>query len=244
VDYKDPHVWVNHIAPHYDFVFNHALQGSGLERLIRRLLEFLEHVPQDELDDWIFLLQISQPNRQEFVTGEAMDLWHQVAFSRGNAGVKPKCIIAYDSKTDDPDLINAILDAEVNTDTALLRALEEVYSSHGPVHCHKQELYTQFANLQVLVNILQKRKLKYLITAMDPWCHNPEYVVSQIPSPDLLRMTRELDTDYFIKSSSELFPWSPTTQLYDPCGHLNVEGNKLFANYIHTELKRYGYINE
>jgi hypothetical protein len=243
VDFKDPHVWVNHISPYYENTFNHALQASGIERLTRRLLEFLDYVPTHEYKDWVFVLQISQPNRQEFVS-DSVDLWSHVAWSRGDDSDDniPTLCIAYDvdnvttrESSDYREALGQIYHDQLFTESTISAYVNLPY---------KQEIYRQFVNLGYLVNLLQRRGLKYLITAMDPTCFDPAHVNNLFRSADLARITNEVDTTNFIKSSLEIMQSFDRADIYDPCGHLNVEGNKIFANYIYTELKGHGFINE
>lgn len=238
VDYKDPYVWVNHFEPYYDKVFNHARQGSGLTRMTRRLLEFLEIVPDTELSDWVFVLQVSQPNRQEFVVGTDIDMWSLVLFSRGSDYV-PQLSIGYDDYWNE-DSDKSRLHNEIFQDKMFCDAMVSAYINQT----YKNEIYRQFVDLAFLINILKQRNLKYLITAMDPACFNPDYVSELFQSADLTRLVKQIDTTNFIKSSAEVMDPLNRTDIYDPCGHLNVEGNKIFANYIHTELKGHGFINE
>lgn len=238
VNYKDPYVWVNHIEPHYDKVFNHALMASGLRRMTRRLLEFLDYVPDNELPEWVFVLQVSQPNRQEFVSGESVDMWSQVTWGRGS-DFTPELSIGYDDRwipNSDKSLLHRdIIEDKIFCDTSVLAYVSQPY---------KNEIYRQFVDLGFLISILQRHNLKYLITAMDHACYNPDYVSKLFGSPDLTRIVKQIDTTNFIKSSADVMDPLNRTDIYDPCGHLNAEGNKIFANYIYTELKGHGFLNE
>ena len=245
-------VWPHQLAPEFSMVFNHAKQGSGAMRMVRTTLRFLKSVPDDELADWIFVLQFSQANRFEIVSGDQYDFYSQVHLIREGTPLGE-----YDPYSLELTLEDTLASATGHSFEALLDSnadLKQEFISVDQnnrinlmlseyvnyVRNDKQCLYAQTKELYLIVTELERRGVKYLITAMDP-LSMPHQASSEYLC-DATQNLMDLIPDHNIIASMEDIIPAPHADYHDPCGHPNEIGHQMVARYILDEMKKRGYI--
>jgi len=227
-DSLDPIVWPYQLEQHFRQVFNHAKSATGVGRLCRTTLEFLAHIPVEEMSEWIIILQLSQPGRMEFLVDQGLVLSTQ----GGVEGVNVSSAIEHDDQISVPDPVIR---------TYKQHSVQRVYSQISAHLSDNQQFLEQFKNLYILVSELEKKGLKYLITGMDPLCYgrggNPLI-------PHVRNLWDRIPDHNIVLTMTEILKPHDWHHVYDPCGHPNELGHQYVANYILHELKTRGYLNE
>ena len=245
-------VWPQQLASNFSMVFNHAKQGTGAMRMVRTTLNFLKHVPDADIVDWVFVLQLSQPNRFETVSGEQYDFYPQVhlikqrvqmgEYDPGSVELNLEDTIPPMDEHDYGELLDLHLDLkqeflDIEHNTKINLMLSE-YVNY--VRSDKQQLYAQAKELHLIVTELERRGAKYLITSMDEQCvphtANDEYLCGAT------RNLTELIPGHNIIGSMESVINDPHADYHDPCGHPNEIGHQMVARYILDEMKKRGYV--
>ena len=245
-------VWPWQLAPEFSFVFNHARQGSGAMRIVRTTLDFLKHIDDTDIADWVFVLQFSQPNRFECVSGEHYDFYPQVNLIRKEIkqGVLDRYSVEitltettpFDRDVDDvirdnPDLNQEFIDLDQDKLTKLI--LSEYVNYARSI---KHQMYAQTKELHLIVTELERRGAKYLITAMDDLCV-PQSANSEYFCGATQNLQQLIPAHNIINNMEDMVaPTYTHAETHDPCGHLNETGHKLVARYILDEMKKRGYV--
>lgn len=216
----DPTVWPLQLEQHFNQLFNHADPGTGAGRLCRTTLEFLSHIPVEELSEWIMILQLSQPGRLEFLTDQQSEV----------VGTQPGLALTH--LLDDPN-------AQITTDDLQV----QTYGQFSLCISDNHQFLEQFKNLYILVSELEKKGVKYLITGMDPRCYgrgtNANPLVSHTQN-----LWGSIPDHNIVHTMTEILKAHDWQDVHDPCGHPNELGHQYVANYILHELKTRGYLNE
>ena len=248
--YRDPVAWPSHLTDRFSEVFNHSLFGTGAQRLTRTTLEFLNSVPDHEIDDWVFVLQFSQPNRVELLLGEKythyveVHMPHEYPYDyRNHIDVNRELRFLNTTNSVDHDDFND--DANKIADS--YRTCKDLARYINHARSFKQQLYEQVKELYILINVLESRGCKYIITGMDTRCHDAErlkelyidrnYADMAEPTYQLLC---QVPTHNIVKCTDTILAQNP--DYHDPCGHPNRTGHQIFADYLATELTNRGYI--
>ena len=245
-------VWPRQLEKEFELVFNHAKQGSGAMRMVRTTLDFLKHITDADIADWVFVLQFSQPNRFETVAGDQYDFYSQVHLIKQGTELGQYDPFSLELPLEDTlpplpgysfgELLDLNLEFKqefenIDQDT-LINLMQSEYVNYA--RSNKQRLYAQTKELYIIVSELERRGAKYLITAMDDQCvphsANSEYFCGAT------RNLVELIPDHNIIDSMENIIPAPHPVYHDPCGHPNETGHKLVARYILDEMKKRGYV--
>lgn len=242
--------WPHQLSTEFEYMFNHALGGSGIMRMVRTTLEFLASVPDNEVDDWVIVLQASCYNRFEVVGGESGDYFMSVNLSHDRDAPHQPGKDVVEVYTNDPHetMMKDPEHIKLSTSNAEIKQVLTDYVNFA--RPEKQMLYTQLKELYIVVNELERRNFKYLITGM----HTDFYDVrafltgksnNNIKSSASLNVAKLIPVHNFIDgieviNSDKLYRHS---DIHDTCGHPNKIGHKLIADYILDEINKRGYLD-
>ena len=220
--------WV--LGEHFDFTFNHGRYASGLDRTVRSTLQFINHLDEDEYDDWIFILQASQPHRKEYIP-EEFELYGQVAPPMPHQTIKDSWL-QFREPTNDEMLIKTYGEQPLSDLTMDFHIGWENDISLG-IH--------QLKNLLVLQEILKSKGIKYLFTSMMRQDINVKHLAPrECELTDNLMLY--LDNDNIVESIELITePYKKNTH-YDDCGHPNKWGHIVVAEYFKTELEKRNWL--
>lgn len=220
--------WV--LGQEFDFTFNHGRYASGLDRTIRTTLQFLNHLEADEYDEWIFILQASQPHRKEYIL-EQYESYGQVAPPLGHQTINDAWL-QFRGTENDEMLIKTYGEEPLSDLTMEFHLAWENDISLG-IH--------QLKNLLVLQEILKSKGIKYLFTSMMRQDINVKHLASR-ESDFMDNLMQYLDHDNIVESIELITePYDKQTH-YDECGHPNQLGHKVVAEYFKTELENRNWL--
>jgi len=241
-------VWPEKISPLFSVLFNHAMAGTGVDRLVRTTMQFVEHLKSidDDISDWMFILQVSQPARKEII--------HKSGYLSRIHYIDPDQMEGYHAYDLAYDVIHTKqgtpeLDAENDRIISEMESMrkDEAYK-RGVVNYsllveNDYELLNRhFKSLLLLVYYLEHNNINYLLTGMDPQCLKLHYSSSGVESLDL--MMNLLPYDKILIDMVSIF--DPEGKFLNRVGpddnHPNDKGHELFSRYIITELKKRNYL--
>lgn len=240
-------VWPTQLESKFDFVFNHAKEGSGMGRLLRTTISFIEHLKSinENLQEWVFVLQVSQVGRTEILdTYGEYDFPIRIA---GDWGHKEGHIL----KVSHPNYDRTIFDYET-ADNILFNVISKEYGDSAydwlmGYRSDVQMIVEHIKDLSLLIHYLDMHGLKYLITGMTGSGVDTEEMHSLCNyRPIVTPFFNLIIQDNIITTVEKLIgirmnepDWS---KYYDPCGHPNKLGHKVWADYIYLNLQHRGYI--
>lgn len=220
--------WV--LGEHFDFTFNHGRYASGLDRTVRTTLEFINHLDEDEYDDWIFILQASQPHRKEYIH-EKYEAYGQVAPPLQHQSLKDAWLQYRGSYSDEMDI------RTYGEDPLSDLTMEFHLAWEGDVSLRIHQL----KNFLVLQEVLKSKGIKYLFTSMMRQDTNVKHNLSR-KSELIDNLMLYLDHDNVVESIELITePYDKKTH-YDDCGHPNSNGHKIVAEYFKTELENRNWL--
>lgn len=226
--------------PGVSFLFNHAEYATGNHQILRRTLEFLNYLPEDEYENWIFLLQLSQPSRTEF-TFNKYNTWVQ-------AHICGRELDIY-NKVDRQKLLRlqqVKYDAQVEKDFE--ESLEDAMFLDTTVYYHNFILnqhhytYETLIILSHLVYMFEYKKIKYLITGMDEGEFAFAKILKDLYSESMEHIIKQIPTHNIIDSMTKMIPIEETRRYYETCGHLNAIGHRIVADNILNCIKVRGWL--
>lgn len=239
-----------------DFVFNHALRATGHTRLHRSTLEFISHLREqnEDLDDWIFLLQFSQPHRKEYQDPNKEDWWIQL-YPAGSpeeyAGDNwREAITPFVRNRDLPGLEETEhLEWEHYRDTAEFQhTLKPLFDYKFLYESNRVQEYDITKEMLNLVSTLEMLGVKYLITGIDAflprWYSFGQYNHHTPMTPqrkviyDLIPKHNVIDDIAHILDPE----FKDDQEMYSESSHPIPEGNRLFANYIIEEMEKRNWL--
>lgn len=219
---KSTTVWPSYLEGRFNKVFNHAMGGAGNSRLVRTTLDFLNNLKDDEVSDWIVILQFSYASRYEYITdtGIPVKLGFHMDDQDGNPVYEPE--FNYDNTVHGIDNNFTITGKDKESALMLTKFKIALTSS-------VYERYEHFMNIVTITNILKNRNINYLFSAVDP-INNLNF--------------EEFDNTSIIKSVKQHIDMSKhiTSPIHipgemDPCWHSGTQMNKDYADYIIQELQ-------
>jgi hypothetical protein len=224
----DSTLWPWLLSDNFEFVFNHARYGTGTDRLLRTTIDFLSKLDDQEMHDWIFVLQVSKVNRREYICLEE-EKFGQVYPSLENDD--KFCIEYRFTDIDCPEVV------EYNTDS-----LSDVVMDYHAMWENNISLsVNQIKNILALQNILDRRNIKYLITGMSNMDLTFYDMHDTVRYSDMLAQFEQmLDRKNIINSIERMT--KGTDEYYKEDGHLSTQGNKFFANYIKEEMEKRNWL--
>lgn len=233
-------IWPWQLGVNFEYTFNHGRQATGLDRTIRTTLQFIDCLDDNELEDWIFILQASQYHRKEHLTWESgEELYGQVhpEFNHIPTGIEYRS-----PYTDDIWVCNRGVDSlsDIAIDYSILWESDVSLATH------------QLKSLILIQNILKQKNIKYIITGMMRQDLNVKHTFTRPgragelefhkESPLITNLEQHLDTNNIIKSIEEITFDLEHNEYYDPCGHLNSKGQTFLSNYIKAELENRNWL--
>jgi len=224
-------------------VYNIANGGTGNHRILRTTLALLDMVPQDFIDDSVFVIQWSSVFRREFWT----NIDTQIEIHDIDAY---ELVLPY-SVTEEYDNQSSVYDEVVSKETLKILADHKFLAT-----TLNQHIYDSMIALTTLTHALENKGARYLYTALQ-WNNLgliDDYYLSPIPenhefSPYIKALHNMVPMDNVLKSISNfLWDLDPETINNDrkyyikDDGHPNDEGNRLFANYVKEELEKRNWL--
>ena len=220
--------WV--LGEHFDFTFNHGRYASGLDRTVRTTLQFINHLDEDEYDDWIFILQASQPHRKEYIH-EEYEAYGQVAPPLAHQSLKDAWLQFRGPYSDEMDIRTYGEDPLSD----LTMQFHLAWESDVSLRIH------QLKNFLVLQEVLKSKGIKYLFTSMMRQDTNVKHNISR-KSELMDNLMLYLDQDHVVESIELITePYDKKTH-YDECGHPNSNGHRVVAEYFKEELEKRNWL--
>jgi hypothetical protein len=240
---KFDYAWPWQLQPYFDTVINDAYQGAGNDYVLRRTVRMLAHLQPAELADWIFVIQITQPQRKEFLDGSenmfykplyhTLDSYQELDFS-DTLCFKDCAVYAQHE--------------ECNKTTQTLDHTQKHFASGFYYNCWDDEymMYEQLKDLLLLTEVLERRHCKYLITGMSAMYYKLEpiafnYNINNSYTHNYMQL---LDTANHVECFSEILLAVDPKQVshVSACKHPNKQGHKVIADYILDEIKQRGWL--
>ena len=221
--------WPWLLSQKFDFVFNHARYGTGVDRLVRTTFDFLNHIEPAEYNDWVFVLQLSQPHRREYTSGETE------RFGQVYPSFSDPTSFVMEYRYTDTDWCDIV-------DYGKSRESDSAMDFHAMWENDISLRLNQIKNIFVLQSVLEARKIKYLITSMMRTDKDFVYDYDHARQSDTIASFDKLiDRTNFVESV-EIAMLSYGRSVYKEDGHLNDQGNRIFANYITQEMEKRNWL--
>lgn len=242
---KFDYAWPWQLEPHFDTVINDGYQGSGNDYVLRRTLRMLAHLDDAEISDWVFVIQITQPERKEFLDG-SNNVFYKTQYHN----------LADDTFIDAQDSLcykncaTHTQHAEYTSATGLspLTDAKKHYATGFYYHCCDDEylMYEHLKTLLLLTQMLENRRCNYLITGMTAM----QYVPRHISINYSLKNTHSHNLMHLLPTNNQVKCFSEILQSADPdgithiapCHHPNELGHQAVADYILDEIKQRGWL--
>ena len=225
--------------------YNISNGGSGNPRIVRTTIALLDMVPQEFIDDSIFVIQWSSVFRKEYWCDNNCQ-WDVHGKTLNEARiVKPMSVY---------EPYDPILDDSFETDMRTKRPeVIQSWIDHKFLGTNLyQNVYESLLLMTVLTKALQDKNARFLYTSMS-W---ENIDVFDCPYPD------EWNPTAYHKALYNLLPKENTIKSVSQCldeeerkingngytyyipddGHPNDKGNKLFANYVKEELEKRNWL--
>jgi hypothetical protein len=222
---KRDFVWPWVLEEHFDIMFNHAKMATGLDRTLRSTLDFVEHMDPCEYNEWIFVIQVSDQNRVEYLCPtQTEEIYGQVLVHGG------------------PDLMFIERDIaspappDISCDQTIVRDFHLLWQTDRSFEIN------QAKNIMILQSLLKSKGIRYLVTAMN----NTNLFASKIVEPELKLLNNleaQLDSDHIIISMEEMLAEYPRAQVTLDDGHPNTFGNTVIADYIYSEMEKRNWLS-
>jgi lysophospholipase L1-like esterase len=213
--------WPWKLQHRFSTVINAGLAGGSQQAITRNTLRFLDQV-KHELDDWVFVIQCTAPERTEYLDSYAGYHWNTVCFSQ-------------DPDTKQVDLSGWEYNPSVGYDY-LIQVTDPV-----------AQLNRFFTSLLLLTSVLDQHGVKYVVTGMS--AHYPDRLLQMeygdTVDADNQTLANLINTQHFIESVDTppvLNTKDASPQWYDKCGHPNMTGHSVIAKYIYSKLTEKGYV--
>ena len=237
---KFDYAWPWQLEPHFDTVINDGYQGSGNDYVLRRTLRMLAHLDPAEISDWVFVIQLSVPQRKEFLDS-ASNMFYQVLYH--------EMFDHLQEGSDQPLKYKNFAEfTAYETHNTQLTDQQKHYAAGFYYHCWHEEfiLYEHFRDLLLMTEILENKKCKYLITGMCSMDFVPEHILLNynLKNRYTVNYINLLKTHNQLIGISELLHKLDPSQsnLIAPCGHPNELGHQAVAEYILDEIKQRGWL--
>lgn len=220
--------WI--LGKEFDFTFNHGRYATGLDRIVRTTLQFINCLREDEYDDWIFILQASQPHRKEYIP-EYRELYGQVAPPLSHQTIADAYLAV--RKPENDEMMVKVYKEDPMTD--LVMDFHVGWENKISLGIH------QLKNLLVLERVLKSKGIKYLFTSMMREDLNVKHLNSR-ESELIDNLMSYLDQDHIVESIELITaPFNKATH-YDNCGHPNKFGHERVAEYFKKELEKRNWL--
>ena len=238
-----------------NFVFNHGAGGTGHTRLVRSTLDFLSHLDENDIKDWIFVLQFSQPERIDFVDSDIPDMAYQVLpyLQETRARNEITCAEGVEDwfyfcaplhkngryfKGDYEDWYH-----DPNRRMKLKSYLDYYYLGLG----NEQLLQSQLKECMLLCSILDKAKVKYIITDMGMTTYQRfDFFDESCPKTwnDRHNLVNWLDRDNMVKGIAEILPYVDSNDIsnYSDSNHPTPNANHDIAKYLLHEMEKRNWL--
>ena len=213
--------WPWLLSNNFEYTFNHAKAGTGLDRTLRSTLDFVVHLDPSEYGEWVFIIQASQAHRVEYLYPDFDNEVYGQFHTNSNMVL------------DDPNITpNTLCNLRVAKD------FHYEWQTDMSLEIH------QMKNILVLQSLFKSMGLKYLFTGMMNRDLRPsDFTKTQTKL--LNNLEAQIDTEYTILAINEILRGYDMSDimLEQDSGHPNLHGNTIIADYIKTELEKRNWLN-
>ena len=207
--------WGLYLQDNFENIINKSIEGGSNHRLFRQTTQFINDT--ENLDDWIFVLQLTNPERTEFFL-EKYGAW---------IGVMKDLHFTEDRILhENEDVINEVdnfFQRLIMPTIFMTRTLEE-------------SIFETYNMLNTFIGLCKHKNIKFLITGMSNKCM--PNVLKESETDD--QPFNGLDFPVFDKSNF-VMPVSNITfnhKISEDDRHPNKEGHIIFARYILNEIEK------
>ena len=207
--------WGLYLQDNFENIINKSIEGGSNHRLFRQTTQFINDT--ENLDDWIFVLQLTNPERTEFFL-EKYGAW---------IGVMKDLHFTEDRILhENEDVINEVdnfFQRLIMPTIFMTRTLDE-------------SIFETYNMLNTFIGLCKHKNIKFLITGMSNKCMPNVFKVSGLDDQTF----NALDFPVFDKSNF-VMPVSNITfnhKISEDDRHPNKEGHIIFARYILNEIEK------
>lgn len=236
--------WPWQLEDRFAMVINDALQGTGSGFAYRRLTRFLSLIGTDNLSDWIFVLQMSQPARREFMISGSPQIHYPDSQESDSDLYTEGAILLAPRHHDRVDSEVSWLEHDEFVDTAL--STKQKHHAAGYYYLAEDAATQMFQHLRdqlAMMCLLESVQARYLVTGMMYADYHPDAI------PDHYN----LHNNRFLKSLVDLIPTHSLIPDYghmlrdhahthDPCYHPNPLGHSVVAEKIWQQIQHRGWM--
>jgi hypothetical protein len=231
---KQDFVWPWQLSAHFEFTFNHGRAATGVDRLLRTTLEFIEHLDPAEYSEWIFILEPSSELRKEYIF-ENGDIGQIKLPEKDSADTT----IFFHTKHHDLDFLNAqnYNDDDLDPSSKALLEYHLLFQNSNSFRS------SQLKNLLLLQSILNEKGIRYLFVPMQTLNadSNPEdchtflnYIIKYLDTDNIITsMTRQLNEQTDADHADLFLPDD---------SHPNWLGNKIITENILHEMEKRNWL--
>lgn len=233
--------WPWLLQGNFEQVINDGLCGTGINYATRRLCRFLDIVDHRELDNWLFVIQISQAQRMEFLN-QRTGLFYRVE----TPDIENRST-GWQGDINDRDHMSQFVHY-IDVSNELQESFwipEEIHKRYYAVKYfvhsvdHEQIYYEHTQRLMCLLNILESLNLKYLITGMFLRDYHPDHLGEYATSTYTRRLAKYISSHNMITDHVDILAEQDAE---DPCGHPNKQGHQIIASSIIDQAKLRGWM--
>ena len=196
--------------------------ATGLDRTLRSTLDFVEYLDPAEYNDWIFVIQVSDQQRVEYLCPTQTGEFYGQVLGHSSTGLMINS---------DTDISGNVPPPIIESDTKIVRDYHLLWQTDRSLEIH------QAKNMVILQSVLKSKGIRYLFTAMNNTNMFGSEVI-QSHSKLLDNLEFQLDTDHIISSIEEMLEEFSPDQVILQDGHPNEFGNTIIADYIYHELEK------
>lgn len=220
---KSSTVWPSYLEGKFNKLFNHAAGGSGNSRLVRTTLDFLNNLTDNEIKDWIVILQFSYPTRHEYINdiGVPVKLGYYIDEGNNTPVFNPE--FNYDNTLYDD--ANNFTIKDIDKEQAIMLSKFKIALSSS-----LYERYEYMLNIVTITNILKSRNINYLFSTVTPNDSNFDNNTIIKSLKQHIDMSKNITSPIHIEGEM------------DPCWHSGTQMNKDYAEYIMQELQHRGML--
>ena len=250
--YKDYHyathidhtAWPWQLTNHenIDFVFNHALQSTGHNRLIRTTLDFLTYLEKnsEDLSEWIFVLQSSTPERRDYGTYDPNVFLQVYAHTEDSDSWKER-VNGVSAINLNMKYYNYVEDYVRNPTPDMELLAKAVYDYHILASTNNINYYDVVKELAFISNLLENKGVKFLLTSMQHefGSLHHDHNIHGVMAPYFYNVYDTINRDNILKAFSQI---CPNDDEYSDTAHPLPDGNKKFANYVLEEMEKRNWL--
>lgn len=207
--------WGLYLQDNFENIINKSIEGGSNHRLFRQATDFINNT--DNLDDWIFVLQLTNPERTEFFLekyGAWIGVMKDLHFTEDRILHENKDVVSE---------VENFFQRLIMPTVFMTRTLD-------------QGIFETYNMLNTFIGLCKHKNIKFLITGMSNKCMPNVFKESGTDGEPF----NGLDFPVFDKSNF-VMPVSNITfnhKISEDDRHPNKEGHIIFARYILNEIEK------